>query len=63
MSFPQVFIGTSNIEMYNEMGALVRKVSTNDKMKMINVSEFTSGIYFVRITNGNTIYTKRFVKQ
>jgi hypothetical protein len=49
--------------MYNEMGALVRKVSTNDKMQVINVSEFTSGIYFVRITNGNTIYTKRFVKQ
>ena len=63
MCLPQAFIGTSIIEMYNEMGALVRIISTNDKIQVINVSEFSSGIYFVRLTNGNTVYTKRFVKQ
>jgi len=63
MSLPQVFMGKSNIEIYNEMGAVVRKVTTSDKMQVINVSEFTSGIYFVRVANGNTVYNKRFIKQ
>jgi PKD repeat protein len=63
MSLPQVLVGISEIEIYNELGALVRKVITSDKMQVINVSEFTSGIYFVRIANGNTFYNKRFIKQ
>jgi len=62
-SLPQLSTGVSNIEVYNELGALVTVISTSDKNYAFDVSNFTSGIYFVRLTNGNSVYNKRFIKQ
>lgn len=48
-----------SVEIFNALGKLVKKSKTQE----INVSELTSGLYFIKITSGNAMITKRIIKR
>ena len=51
------------IMVFSTTGQLVRTIKpTNDKLTM-DVSEFASGMYFVRFVSGGLAVTKRFIKE
>ena len=53
----------SQITLYNLTGALVYSQSDCGNKVEINTAELPSGIYFVRLTTGDTTEVLRFVKQ
>lgn len=50
----------SKIEIYNSLGALINQVSDVNE---INVSNYDSGIYFLRISSNLRSVTKKIIKQ
>lgn len=51
----------SILQIYNTMGVLVKTVDINHSSIVIDISELSSGLYFIRMTNSQQ--TKRFIKQ
>jgi hypothetical protein len=59
-SIPQ----NTKIELYNSIGALVLSETTANKNNTINVSELSSGIYFLKVLEGNKVVAvKKVVKE
>lgn len=54
--------GKSEIEIFNSLGQSVFKNTASNETE-INISTFASGIYFVKIQNGQNILTKKIVKE
>jgi len=53
----------NNIEIYSGMGALLSHIRINDKNKIIDVSNFQPGMYFIRVTLlDGKITTSKFIK-
>lgn len=52
-----------NIKAYSITGALVKTISEVSKRTSIDVSNFASGMYFVRFASNGFVITKRFVKK
>jgi hypothetical protein len=50
-------------EIYNTTGAKVMSFEMNEPETEINVSALSSGIYFIRLMDGNNKVTRRFVKE
>jgi len=55
-------IDKSEIEIFNSLGQSVFK-NTFFNQTEINISTFVSGIYFVKIQNGQNVITKKIVKE
>lgn len=57
--------GQANLNIYSSTGAVVYtqsvNLSQNVQISNINTADFNSGVYFVRIQKGNSIYTQKFV--
>jgi len=51
--------GNSNIEIYNATGSLVKEFNTSDNLFKINTGDIPKGIYYLRITNNNTLMLKK----
>ncbi|MCL2290503.1 MAG: choice-of-anchor J domain-containing protein [Bacteroidetes bacterium] len=51
------------VAIYNSMGALVHSFETSETELKINVSNYSAGVYLIRLSDGNAVATKRFVKQ
>lgn len=49
------------IFIYNSMGALVKTIALNNSLTVVDVSELSSGIYFIQLKNMQV--TKKYVKQ
>ena len=49
-------------EIFNALGASIYKNSFNDFI-FINTKDFPSGIYFIKINDGNDIVTKKIIKE
>jgi hypothetical protein len=45
------------------MGALVQSLEMNEVETTINISTLSSGVYIIRLTNGESSSTQRFVKE
>ena len=53
-----------NVSIINSVGKEVFNATNVTQNKLdISLSEFSNGIYFVKITNGDKIITQRIVKQ
>ncbi|WP_299126977.1 T9SS type A sorting domain-containing protein [uncultured Winogradskyella sp.] len=57
------FNASLNLEVYDVLGKRIYKESINRLETSINVSNWKSGVYLVRVSNNETIQTKRFIKQ
>jgi hypothetical protein len=55
-------VNKSIVQVYNSMGISVKAVDTNQSTIVIDVSELSSGLYFIRLTN-NPWQTYKFIKQ
>jgi len=53
----------ATITIYNVLGKKIFSKHVNAISSSIDVSQWSSGVYLVRISSDNTILTKRFVKQ
>lgn len=51
-----------NIKVFSMLGMLVSEIGDSG-VRSIDVSNYKTGTYFVRITSGDTIITRRFIKQ
>ena len=58
-------IGHADLKIYSSTGAVVHNqninLSKNLQISSINTADLNSGVYFVRIQKGNSIYTQKFV--
>jgi len=57
--------GNSEITLINQLGSIVMKktmaVNEGENIRKLDVSSLVSGVYFIRIKNGNTIQTAKVV--
>jgi len=53
--------GKKNIELYNISGKRITKMTTNEKIYTEDVSQLSSGVYFVKITNKSKAVVKRLI--
>lgn len=53
---------TVTYEIYNSFGQIVQKGSFIEKT-IIQISSFSTGIYFVKLLNGNSTEVKKIVKE
>ncbi|SNR48790.1 T9SS type A sorting domain-containing protein [Dokdonia pacifica] len=51
-----------NIKVFSMLGMLVSEINDSD-IRSIDVSNYKSGTYFVRITSGDITITRRFIKK
>ncbi len=49
------------IEMYNQVGQLVKQSNTNASVVNLNVAELDSGIYFVKVFSHDNVITRKLV--
>jgi len=56
-------VENAQLEVFNVLGKRVLAKEISDIDSTVNVSNWNSGIYLVRISNGETSQTKRLVKQ
>ena len=49
--------------IYNSMGIMICSFETSESNIQVDVSNYNSGIYFIRLSNDNISITKRFIKQ
>nr|WP_314498733.1 T9SS type A sorting domain-containing protein [uncultured Chryseobacterium sp.] len=61
-SFKLLSKGRSQIEIYSTTGNLVKNGSYNSN-ETVDISELSSGIYFLKISNGKNISTVKIVKK
>jgi len=56
---------TASIEIFDETGRLIHAHKSNTEVLKIdlNISEFSSGIYTVRVTQANRTSAQIFIKQ
>jgi hypothetical protein len=51
------------LEVFDVLGKRVYKGAITQLESSVNVSNWKSGVYLVRVSNNETTYTKRFIKQ
>jgi len=51
------------VSVYNSIGGLMQSFETSEATFEINVSNYTAGVYFMRLSDNNTSVSKIFVKQ
>lgn len=56
------FTNDSRVEIYNVLGMKVKSLTTDGSNLVMNVADLKKGIYFIRISDGNTILSKQFSK-
>ena len=62
--FPSNFRDLAKVEVYSVLGKRIYSDSINDiHTYSVDVANWNSGVYLVRISNDNAVVTKRFVKQ
>lgn len=49
-----------SLEVYDNLGRLIRK---NNDQKMVNVEDFSRGIYYLKIQTKDKIYYEKFIKE
>ncbi|NND51754.1 MAG: T9SS type A sorting domain-containing protein, partial [Flavobacteriaceae bacterium] len=54
---------SSKIEVYDILGKRIFFDEIDQLNTSVNVSQWNSGVYLVKVTDGNTVQTKRFIKQ
>jgi len=56
-------VGKAQIAIYNNMGQLIQSYEINEQESQINITTLTSGIYLIRLIDGNISSTQSFLKK
>ncbi|WP_340199858.1 fibronectin type III domain-containing protein [Ascidiimonas sp. W6] len=51
-----------NVKVFSMLGMLVQEIQ-NSGIRSIDVSNYQTGTYFIRITSGDTVITRKFIKK
>lgn len=49
------------VEMYNQVGQLIKQIGTDSNILNLNVAEFDSGIYFIKVCSHDQVITRKLV--
>ncbi|PZF71350.1 T9SS type A sorting domain-containing protein [Taibaiella soli] len=52
-----------NLSVYNSVGKLISKQQLTSRQTVISTAQYPPGVYFVVVSNGNTIYRQKLIKQ
>lgn len=52
-----------NYELYNIQGSVLRKGIIQKEGQLIDISNFTTGVYFIKIGAGSSVFYRRIVKE
>jgi hypothetical protein len=64
LKLPEIYTNNSLITIANTLGQTVfSKNSINENEQTLDISNLSSGVYFIKITNKETTTTKKFIKQ
>jgi hypothetical protein len=50
------------VDIVNADGTLVERIKTNEMNLQIPIESFANGIYFLKISSYNVLFTERFIK-
>lgn len=53
--------GESQVEIYNILGKSVKKIKTTSERILVDLNDFSAGIYLVRVTNNRRNLVKKIV--
>ncbi|MCQ2284570.1 MAG: T9SS type A sorting domain-containing protein, partial [Bacteroidales bacterium] len=53
----------SNIQLFDINGRLISSEQVEANVNSINVSNLTSGCYFIRLSDGRNAFTTKFIKK
>lgn len=56
-------INVKEVSIYNAFGQMIQLVQLTDNHARIDLNNFASGMYFVKVTGENAIVTKKFIKK
>ena len=56
---PTSWNGSWEIELYDMNGKILRQLSTRNELETISTVGFATGIYMLRMTNGEKIYSQK----
>jgi hypothetical protein len=56
------FYGNSKMMILNTNGAIVHEQILTSNRSIIDISSFTSGVYFVKLINDHDNHTSKFIK-
>lgn len=62
LEFSQDF-SNANLEIYNVLGSRMYKTTIDSPVKNIDIANWSSGLYLIKISSEETSQTKRFIKQ
>jgi len=62
LSYNSSFTGVKQISIINALGQVVKTLATGEQNVNVSVSDLPGGIYIVKTTTGNSIFTERFIK-
>lgn len=51
------------IELFDVNGRKVKEMATSDQQVRIDLSDFSQGLYFVKVSNGTSMWTKKMIKK
>ena len=55
--------GVNKIEILNVTGKVIYNKNVNSTVHAVNTSNFSRGLYFVRVTSNNKMKTQKFIKE
>ncbi len=58
-----VELGIHQIELYNELGALIQSKTTSNNLEHLSMDGLVNGLYFIRVKNGSSSLTKKLIYQ
>lgn len=56
-------INVKEAAIFNAFGQLIQTITLSDNHCTINLENYASGMYFIRIANDNAVATKKFIKK
>jgi hypothetical protein len=57
------FVQNSSLSVIDDKGVMVMQQKITGNLQSVNVSKLTPGFYLLRINNGGTVVTEKFIKQ
>lgn len=64
IQLPEIYKNNSLVTISNSLGQIISsKNNTNENEQTLDISNLSSGVYFIKITNNEASTTKKFIKQ
>jgi maltooligosyltrehalose synthase len=63
MSWPRLQVGWSNIQVFDYTGRLLLEDRVQDNTITLDMASWPAGMYWIKVQEGNSIYSNKVIKQ